>query len=53
VGPSKNLDIQVVWLITEAWTMNEVVSTPPMKSGRPTVGFTTHQILPWFMSGLL
>jgi hypothetical protein len=23
-----------------------------MNSGRPTVGFTTHQILPWFMSCL-
>jgi hypothetical protein len=29
--------------------MSEVTATLPMKSGKPTVGFTTHQIRPLFI----
>jgi hypothetical protein len=47
--PDQYDPIQVVWVITEAWTISEVTATLPSKSGRPTFGLTTHQILPWFM----
>jgi hypothetical protein len=49
--PDQYDDIQVVWVITEACTISEVTATLPSKSGSPTLGLTTHQILPWFMCG--
>jgi hypothetical protein len=49
--PDQYEDIHVVCVITDAWTINEVTATLPSNRGRPTLGLTTHQILPWFMSG--
>jgi hypothetical protein len=40
----------VEFLKTEACTINEIVATDPRKRGKPTVGFTTSQILDWFMT---
>jgi hypothetical protein len=48
-APCQYDDIHVVSDMTDAWTSNEVMATLPRNNGSPTVGWTTHQILPWFI----
>jgi hypothetical protein len=50
--PDQYAAIHGTFVMTDAWTISDVMATLPSRSGNPTEGLTTHQILPWFMSVL-